>query len=187
VTSPGVEVRSYRPGDEPSWLRCRVLAFLQSNYYDDVLTAKPQTVGGVDLVAVEGDDVVGLLDLSLDGPAATIESIAVHPDHCRRGIATALLHRALADLAERGTRRVEAWTREDEAANGWYRRRGFRESYRYLHVYARGREEIARAVTPQADLVGIHAFLHMVDLGREDEMRERFGRVYVCRCYEREV
>lgn len=164
-----------------------MLAFLQSAYYDDVLVEKPRMAGGVELVALDGDEVVGLLDVSVDGPAATIESIGVHPDHCRQGIATALLERALDELGERRVRRIEAWTREDEAANGWYRRRGFEEAQRYLHAYARGRDEIARAVTAERGLIGVHAFLHMVDMGRETEMREWFARVYVCRCYEREV
>jgi ribosomal protein S18 acetylase RimI-like enzyme len=182
-----VEIRSYRPADEPSWLRCRVLAFLQTGYYDDVATEKPSVERGLELVAAEGDEVVGLLDVSLDGPDATIESVAVHPDRCRQGIGTALLERALTELGERGVRRVEAWTREDEPANRWYRRCGFHESERYLHVYAKGRDEVGRAVTAEADLVPVQAFLHLLDVDREAEMREAFGRVYVCRCYEREV
>jgi ribosomal protein S18 acetylase RimI-like enzyme len=107
-----------------------VLAFLHSAYYDDVLIEKPPVPGELELVAADGDDVVALLDVSVDGAAATIESVAVHPDRCRRGLATALLERALADLSARGVRRLEAWTREDEAANAWYRRRGFAESER---------------------------------------------------------
>jgi ribosomal protein S18 acetylase RimI-like enzyme len=142
---------------------------------------------GLELVALRGDDVVGLIDVDLQGAGATIESIAVHPDHCRRGIATALLDRALAELAERGVSRLEAWTREDEAANAWYRHCGFDESECYLHVYARGREEVGRAVTAEPGLVPVHAFLHMVDMAREEEVRGRFGRVYVCRHYERDV
>jgi ribosomal protein S18 acetylase RimI-like enzyme len=152
-----------------------------------VLTVKPAMEGGVELVAVDGDGVVGLLDVSVDGVAATIESIAVHPDGAREGIATALLDRALGELRDRGVRRLEAWTREDEPANRWYRRSGFHESYRYLHVYARGREEIASAaVTAEPGFAAVHAFLH-ADLDREAEMRERFARVYICRCYERGI
>jgi ribosomal protein S18 acetylase RimI-like enzyme len=152
-----------------------------------VRTEKPPMDDGLELVAIDGDAVVALLDIDIDGPTATIDSIAVDPDHRRRGIATALLERALAELPDSGVRRLEAWTREDEPANAWYRRRGFRESQRYLHVYANGREELSRAMTAEPGLVAVHAFLHMVDMGRETEMRERFGRVYVCRCYEREV
>ena len=182
-----VAIRAYRPGDEPSWLRCRVLAFLQTGYYDDVRTEKPPLDGGLELVAVDGDDVVGLLDVSLDAPAATIESVAVDPHRCREGIGTALLEQAFDELRRLGVRRVEAWTREDEPANRWYRRNGFHESERYLHVYADGREETDRAVTAEPGLVAVHAFLHLLDMDREAEMRDRFGRVYVCRCYERSV
>ena len=182
-----VAIRAYRPADEPSWLRCRVLAFLQTGYFDDVRTEKPPVDGGLELVAVDGDDVVGLLDVSIDVPAATIESVAVDPQRCRQGIGTALLERALEELRRLGVRRVEAWTREDEPANRWYRRNGFREAERYLHVYANGREEADRAVTAEPGLVAVHAFLHLLDMDRETEMRDRFGRVYVCRCYERSV
>jgi ribosomal protein S18 acetylase RimI-like enzyme len=164
-----------------------VLAFLRTGYYDDVATEKPAMERGVELVALDGDDVVGLLDVSLDGPAATIESVAVLPDRCREGIGTALLGRALADLRGRGVRRLEAWTREDEPANRWYRRSGFHEAQRYLHVYANGGDEVGRAVTAEPGLVPVHAFLHLLDLDREAEMREAFGRVYLCRCYERDV
>ncbi|WP_199238378.1 hypothetical protein [Kribbella steppae] len=33
-------VRDYASADETRWLRCRVLAFLDTNYYDDVATVK---------------------------------------------------------------------------------------------------------------------------------------------------
>src|SRR3954467_15776710 len=101
--------------------------------------------GGVGLVALDGDGVVGLLDVSLDGPAATIESVAVLPDRCPEGIGTALLGRALAGLPGPGGRRLDAWTREEEPANRWYRRSGFHEAQRYLHVYANGGDEVGRA------------------------------------------
>ena len=74
-----IEIRSYRPADEPSWLRCRVLAFLESHYYDDVLIEKPPMQGGLEMVALDGDDVAGLLDISVDGAAAMIESVAALP------------------------------------------------------------------------------------------------------------
>jgi ribosomal protein S18 acetylase RimI-like enzyme len=182
-----VAIRAYRPADEPAWLRCRVLAFLRTGYYDDVRTEKPPVDGGLELVAVDGDHVVGLLDVSIDGPSAQIESVAVDPHRCRQGIGTALLEQALDELRRLGVRRLEAWTREDEPANRWYRRHGFREAERYLHVYANGRAETDRAVTAEPGLVAVHAFLHLLDMDRETEMRDRFGRVYVCRCYERPV
>ncbi len=42
-------IRDYRTSDETSWLRCRVLAFLDTAYYDDVWTAKPsEPVNAID-------------------------------------------------------------------------------------------------------------------------------------------
>ena len=42
-------------------------------------------------------------------------------------------------------------------------------------------------MTAEAGPVPVQAFLHLLDMDREAAMRERFGRVYVCRCYERDV
>ncbi len=92
-------VRPYRSEDEDAWLRCRALSFLGSSYFDDVLTAKPrydsQSVELVALAASEGRPAVaGVLDVTVNGSDATIETIATHPDHVRRGVATSLLQEA---------------------------------------------------------------------------------------------
>ena len=50
-------VRPFVPTDEPTWLRCRVLGFLGTAYFDDVQPAKP-AVDGPDLVAVAEDGTV---------------------------------------------------------------------------------------------------------------------------------
>ncbi|MGC4937440.1 GNAT family N-acetyltransferase [Kribbella sp. DT2] len=105
-------IRNYQPTDEQSWLRCRVLGFLDTAYFDDVATRKPPP--DLELVAASDGQIVGLLDASLNGPEATIETIVVHPDHRRRGIARALLHEACTRLADRGALYVDAWTRDDE-------------------------------------------------------------------------
>lgn len=85
-----VQVRDYQPVDEQEWLRCRVLAFLGTAYFDDVVTAKKSPAAGGELIAVDAGTVVGVLGLSVDGNLATIDTIAVHPDHQHRGIGTML-------------------------------------------------------------------------------------------------
>lgn len=102
----GFTIRDYTDLDEPSWLRCRVLSFLGSSYFDDVrATRTPFEGDALRLVSVlprpEGvttpgeEQVVGILDVELweqdDQPVATIDTVAVHPDHQRAGIAGALL------------------------------------------------------------------------------------------------
>jgi ribosomal protein S18 acetylase RimI-like enzyme len=184
-----VEICDYEPGDERSWLRCRVLSFLVTAYFDDVMTVKRYPVAGADLVAADSGTVVGVLELPVDGPVATIDTIAVHPDHQHRGIATRLLDLATARAAALGADTIEAWTRDDEPALAWYRARGFAESSHYLHVYAdhyASAGEPARAVRRRPGLEPVKVFLH-ASIDQEAEMRRQFSRVHVCRRFTRPV
>lgn len=135
-----VRLRPCAPADEPSWLRCRALSFLDSQYYDDVRTAHPLPAEGsleagqlISWVAVAAADprpetaaeaVVGILDVELgaigtdEESLATIDTVGVHPDWRGRGIATELLEHVCARLPERIST-LDAWTREDPAARAW--------------------------------------------------------------------
>lgn len=181
----GFTVRRYTAANEESWIRCRALAFLRTSYFDDVVTSKPTyDVPSVELVAVIGDQVVGIIDIAIRGTLATIETIATHPDHARQGIARALLTDTLSNLP-RGVETLDAWTRDDAAANGWYRASGFRETFRYLHVYAKTDAEVESAiVAPRAGLTPVAAFFH-ARIDEEERLRREYQRVYVCRRYER--
>ena len=183
-------VRPFASTDEPSWLRCRVLGFLDTAYFDDVWPAKPPG-NGPDLVAVTGDGTVaGILSTTVRDDAATIETVVVHPDHRRRGVGTALLDDALARLCGRGITELDAWTRDDEDTLAWYRAMGFTENSHYLHIYAdryAGEAEPDQAgVTARSGLRPMVTFLHgrMPD---EQWARATFKRVHVCRRFSRIV
>lgn len=173
------EIRNYEPSDERSWLRCRVLAFLDTNYHDDVWTTRP-TDSQVQLVAVDRGAVVGICDLVLDGALATIDTICVHPDHQRRGIATDLLHAATARTPEQVTT-LDAWTREDPGTLAWYRHHGFTESDHYLHVYKGWDDPPTDGWSAPAPLRGPYLAYCQASIEHEDELRARHHRVYVCR------
>jgi ribosomal protein S18 acetylase RimI-like enzyme len=173
-------VRDYTPTDETPWLRCRVLAFLDTTYYDDVATAKPQREAGLELVAVDGDELIGLVDASVTGSEATIETIAVHPDHRRMGVAQGLLDEICGRLQARGATQVDAWTRDDEGTLAWYRSQGFEQQMRYLHVYASDPDEAGRAFGLRPDLMPRTGFFHAWT-DHEDALRNEFDRVYSCR------
>ncbi|MEU6246228.1 GNAT family N-acetyltransferase [Glycomyces sp. NPDC047010] len=187
----GIEIRDYVAADEDGWLRCRVLAFLGTSYFDAVEPRKPAIEEpGFSLVAVAGDAIVGLMDVAVEGAEATIESVAVHPDQRSEGIARALLDAAVERLTGTGVATVDAWTREDPGTLAWYRATGFTEGDHYLHVYAdlyAHPEEPDRAVgSRRAGLRPVKAFLHA---GIEDEarLREEFSRVHVCRRFVRPI
>jgi homoserine kinase type II len=177
------EIREYRAADEASWLRCRVLAFLDTCYYDDVWTSKPAAGADVDavveLVAVDEGRVVGILDAAVRGELATIENVCVLPEYRGAGLGTALLREACARLAGSGARVLDAWTREDAAAIAWYGRCGFVEETTYLHVYTEynGGERMAGTHPPYRPMV---VFAH-AKREFEERARAEYARVYVCR------
>jgi ribosomal protein S18 acetylase RimI-like enzyme len=184
-----VEIRDYEPADEQGWLRCRVLSFLATSYFDDVMTAKQSPEQGAELVAVQAGTIVGVLDLSVDGDLATIDTVGVHPDYQHLGIGTQLLREARQRAAALGAVTIDAWTRDDEPTLRWYRARGFTESSQYLHVYAdyyTDAQEPGRAVSSRPRLRPIKVFLHAT-LDREEELRAQFSRVHLCRRFAQPV
>lgn len=184
--------RRYLPTDESAWLRCRVLAFLDTAYFDDVRTTKPSIPPpGLELVATDvSGEVHGILDISVEGDSATIDTIAVHPDRRSQGIGRALLQEATHRLLALNVATLEAWTRDDPSTLRWYRSNGFAESDHYLHVYADYYTDAAepdRAIGERRPgLRPIRAFLHG-DLGEEATIREQFTRVHVCRRFLRNL
>lgn len=185
------KIREYAPDDETSWLRCRVLSFLGTAYFDDVVRAKPATPApGFGLVAVdERDGVVGIMDVTIDGASATIDTVAVHPDHQHRGVGRDLLARTVTRARTLPVTTLDAWTRDDPDTLRWYRAMGFAESSHYLHVYAnyyvaRAEPELAVA-SPRPGLRPIMAFLH-AELADEERLRSEFSRVHTCRRFAME-
>ncbi|WP_100488400.1 GNAT family N-acetyltransferase [Sporolactobacillus pectinivorans] len=191
-------IREYCEKDEESWLRCRVLSFLHTAYYDNVLRRKEKySHSSVELVAIESGQVVGLIDVEYEREPKTvctlcsslggmIWNIAVHPDFQRRGIGAQLLLAAEQKLKERDIFELEAWTRDDPWVNDWYRKNGFKKISSYLHVFIEG-EEVHDAVHSSiAGLKPLEAFAHYS--GEDSEkIRKKFNRVHECRGYYKKL
>ena len=64
-------VRSYEPADEVGWVRCRVLSFLGSAFWDAVEREKEHYERpAIELVAEADGTIVGLLDLECETPSS---------------------------------------------------------------------------------------------------------------------
>ena len=196
--NPNFTIRPYQPGDERSWLQCRVLAFLETAYFDNVLREKESySSPAIELVAMYADTVIGLLDIECEtepnticsvatnpGLAGMIWHIAVHPDYRSQGIGQALLDEAKGLALDRGIKRFEAWTRDDEFVNDWYGKQGFALIEHYYHVYPNV-EEIQRTgivTTTEEDSYAVSAYCHY--LGNDKQFLAQFARVHECRRYD---
>ncbi|MEO5576474.1 MAG: GNAT family N-acetyltransferase [Gaiellaceae bacterium] len=187
-------VRPYEPADEVGWLRCRLLSFFGSAFWDDVEREKeryPQPA--IELVAEsESGEIVGLLDLEVKlkpgvvadrpGRGGMIWSLATHPDHQRQGIASALLEEAERRARERGLERPEAWTRDDLHVQRWYETHGFALIDGYLHVYLE-RDDLRQF---DGEICLVKAFGHYTG-GEPEKIRERYARVHDDVLYEKRL
>ena len=193
-----MEIRDYHVDDEIGWVRCRVLAFLDTAYYDNVLQKKETYAHpSIELVAIENQQVIGLIDIEYEEQAHTVCSrgegiggmiwhIAVHPDYRRQGIGHQLLKAAEKRAREKKLNRLEAWTRDDDWVNNWYIHNQFSLVDSYLHVFLDGDEMKQTLTSDIQELFPIQAFAHYV--GKEQEnIKERFTRVHDCFCFEKKL
>jgi ribosomal protein S18 acetylase RimI-like enzyme len=188
-----VTVRSYEPADVVGWVRCRVLSFLDSAFWDAVEREKERYPRpAIELVADDAGEIVGLLDLEVElepsvladrpGRGGMIWHLAVHPDHRRQGIASALLEEAERRARERGLERLEAWTRDDAHVQRWYETHGFTLIDGYLHVYLE-RDDLRRY---DGELRLVKAFAHYTG-DQPEEIRQRYARVHDDVLYEKRL
>jgi ribosomal protein S18 acetylase RimI-like enzyme len=194
-----MEIKEYRPEYEQGGVRCRVLSFLDTAYFDNVLQAKEQYEHpAIELVAIQDNQVVGLIDIEYEREARTVCSrgeglggmiwhIAVHPDYRRRGIGNRLLNEAESIAKDKGLNRLEAWTRDDAWVQKWYITNAFAAVDSYLQVYIDGGKELTGVISSELpELLPVQAYAHYV--GKDIEaIKNKFVRVHDCVCYEKEL
>jgi ribosomal protein S18 acetylase RimI-like enzyme len=190
-----LKIRNYKQTDETGWVRCRVLSFLDTAYYDNVYTEKEKyDCRTIELVAEADGKIVGLLDLECDTEVGdvcyksdkiggVIWHIAVHPDYRRRKIANLLLDEALKQAKDWKLEIIQAWTRDDKPALGWYEKNMFEKRESYYHVYANGEE---CEFIDKSEIKGMYldsGFCHYI--GKDIEsIKSKFSRVHECNLFE---
>ncbi|WP_040984829.1 GNAT family N-acetyltransferase [Oceanobacillus jeddahense] len=167
-----MKIRTYTPADEKGWLQCRILAFLETAYFDNVLREKETyKYPAIELVAEVDGKIAGLIDIEYEVEEGTVCSdgsglggmiwhIAVHPDYSRQGIGSALLIEAEKHARMKNLNRLEAWTRDDKWVQSWYEKMGFTPVDSYYHIYFEG-EEIKNHFHSTTDRLSLlSAFAH---------------------------
>ena len=143
-------IRPYNSSDQEKWLKCRLVSFHDSAYYDDVYTEKSVFNNlSLELVAEINGKIVGVLDLEKDnkdgsicyfksGTGAMIWTISVLPEYRRFGIASQLILKAVDWAKSKDVDFIEAWTRDDKWVLDWYESIDFARFHSYWHIYFKG-------------------------------------------------
>ena len=193
-----IEIRNYTPADEQDWVRCRVISFLDSAYFDDVHRSKEKFDNpAIELVAEIEGKIIGLLDLEYekkigevgyksDCLTGVIWHLAVLPEYRREGIASMLLKKALDFIKFQNIELIQAWTRDDKFVLDWYNKSGFEKKESYYHVFAEADECNAFGETEIPMLYTCNVYGQYT--GDDVEMiKGKFSRVHECSLLELRV
>ncbi|CAM3012162.1 GNAT family N-acetyltransferase [Hathewaya histolytica] len=131
-------IRGYERSDEQSWIRCRVVSFMDSSYFDYVQNFREEYNNpALRLIAIDNNQVIGFLDIEYEenlGDVCYFEgdlggvmwNLGVLPEYRHKNVATNLWCKAKSILKDLGIKRVEVWTQDDKASNRWYIKQGFK-------------------------------------------------------------
>ena len=165
-------IRPYNSSDEENWLKCRLVSFHDSAYYDDVYTKKPAFNNpSLELVAEINGQIIGILDLEKDnkdgsicycnsGSGAMVWTISVLPDYRRFRIASQLILKAVDWARSKNIDFIEAWTRDDKWVIDWYESVGFSRFHSYWHIYFKGDNAKALFKSNDKDISPQSVFAH---------------------------
>ena len=191
-------IRPYNSSDEENWLKCRLVSFHDSTYYDDVYTAKPIFDNlSLELVAEINGKVVGILDLEKDnnngsicysktGVGAMVWTIAVLPEYRRLGIASKLIVKAMDWAKTKDIDFIEAWTRDDKWVINWYKSIGFKRIHSYWHIYFKGDNVKSLFSSNDKDIIPESIFAHS-NKDPKTMDQNKIDRFYKCSGYKLDV
>lgn len=181
-----ITIREYTAADEIAWVRCRVISFLNSSYWNDVKREKERYPHPcISLVADAGGMIVGLIDAELDsddltvrdhGRGAVVWHMAVLPEYRRFGVGMALWKEMEKRLMRMGVTHCELWTQEDTAANQFYQHMGLRlcPEHTWLRCYADAKH---RSLLVDRDRLGSIYGVEELVFDAKPEDRERLRRL----------
>ena len=191
-------IRPYNSSDQESWLKCRLVSFHDSAYYDDVYTKKPTFDNpSLELVAEINGEIIGIIDLEKDnkdgsicycktGLGAMVWTIAVLPDYRRCGIASQLILKSVDWAKSKDIDFIEAWTRDDKWVLDWYESVGFSRFHSYWHIYFKGDNAKALFESNDKDISPQSVFAHS-NKDPKTLDQNKIDRFYKCSGYKLDI
>lgn len=196
-----MEIREYKNEDKNSWIRCRVISFMDSSYYDDIQNFRAEYDNpSIELVAANNDDIVGFLDVEYENKpgdvcyfkgekGGVIWNLGVLPEFRKQKIATKLWDKAKEIFINRGIRRIEVWTQDDVAATKWYLKQGFEMKEAYLNAFIKGTKKspiLQKYINFNSigEIYGIRSFNFEAPIERKKELEKICYRLHEVRIYE---
>ena len=191
-------IRKYNVSEEESWLKCRLVSFHDSAYYDDVYTKKPIfDNSSLELVAEIDGKIIGILDLEKDnkdgsicycksGLGAMVWTIAVLPDYRRFGIASQLILKVVDWAKSKDIDFIEAWTRDDKWVLDWYESIGFARFHSYWHIYFKGDNAKSLFESNDKDISPQSVFAHS-NKDPKTLDQNKIDRFYKCSGYKLDI
>lgn len=188
-------IRRYKTADEQGWVRCRVISFLDSAYFDDVHRCKERYENPVlDLVAECDGKIVGILDLEYEKKigevgyksdcfTGVIWHLAVLPEYRNKGLAAKMLKKVMQLAKQKSIKLIQAWTRDDKFVLDWYKHNGFEKKESYYHVFAEADE---CNVFGKTDIPNLHTCSVYGQYTGDDVnlIKSKFSRVHECSLLE---
>jgi len=191
-------IRPYNASDEERWLKCRLVSFHDSAYYDDVYTKKPIFDNpSLELVAEIDGKIIGVLDLEKDnkdgsicycksGSGAMVWTIAVLPDYRRFRIASQLILKVVDWAKIKDIDFIEAWTRDDKWVLDWYESVGFSKFHSYWHIYFKGDNAKSLFESNDKDISPQSVFAHSNNNPKTLD-QNKIDRFYKCSGYKLDI
>lgn len=189
-------IRDYCAEDEQKWVRCRVMAFLDCSYWNDVKREKEKySKPSINLLAEENGEVIGFIDTEIDSKNSScnnegernsvIWNLGVLPEYRKLSVAGKLWEETKKRLYDSNIHYCEVWTQEDEAANNFYKKMGFslQENQTWLRCYSQGKKCTSLLNDKLGDIYGPEKLIFDAEVSRRDELKDICYRMDEVRLY----
>ncbi len=156
-----IEIREYRPEDEPEWMRVHAIIMSISHAWNYTIQERPEYEGyeAARLVLFVDGNMAGLTDIQYenepgelcfldDSRGGYVLEFGRLPEYKGLNLGQRLIDASVEDAKKRGVRRLEYWT-QDRAAQRYYARLGLTQINRHYRFRMKPPPDIEERMTAE--------------------------------------